>query len=56
MSLEKGESSLELRFQVQKDTGQQTAKQDSHLEFKCRELGLGRHQQVSKKVNCSSHS
>lgn len=35
---------------------QQTAKQDWDLEFKCRELGLGRHQQVSKKVNRSSHS
>lgn len=56
MSLEKGESSLELCFQVQKETGQQTAKQDPDLEFKRREPGLGRHQQVSKKVNSSSHS
>lgn len=54
MSLEGGESSAELLFLVQKDSGKELP--SSGLEFKCRELGLGWHQQVSKKVNGSSHS
>lgn len=54
MSSEGGESSSEPLFPVQKDLGRELPSLGS--QFKCRELGLGWHQQVSKKVNCSSHS
>lgn len=54
MTSEGGESGSKLLFQVQKDSGRKLPSSD--LEFKCRELGLGWHQQVSKEVNRSSHS
>lgn len=54
MSSEGGEGSSELLFQVLKDLGKELPSLGS--QFKRRELGLGWHQQVSKKVNCSRHS